>query len=184
MPDHARLKDFFNAPPDKKTADKIGLSYCKAEQMEIIFEKTLYLKGVKKADYQEAIYNFHDRRYKSCALVLFALIDAIFIRMMKKEDRDNRQRRPVGVGAAKKAMNRIKDEQIREEWYLALFQYENLFSCLCKVFENGNDFKKQPDVINRNFLDHGMSTRNVRKRDCIQLFLLYYNILDFMEILE
>ena len=58
-----------------------------------------------------------------------------------------------------------------------------LFACLEKVFEGGKDFKNQPDVINRNFLDHGMMTKKVRKKDCIQLFLLYYNMLELLDMI-
>jgi len=66
--------------------------------------------------------------------------------------------------------------------FIAMF-YTNLFACLKKVFESGKDFKNQPDVINRNFLDHGMMTNKVRKKDCIQLFLLYYNMLELLDMI-
>lgn len=35
--------------------------------------------------------------------------------------------------------------------------------------------------MNRNFVDHGMLHRKVRRIDCIQLFLVYYNFLTFEE---
>lgn len=35
--------------------------------------------------------------------------------------------------------------------------------------------------MNRNFVDHGMLHRKVRRMDCIQLFLAYYNFLMFEE---
>lgn len=59
--------------------------------------------------------------------------------------------------------------------------YVNLFACLKTVFANANDFRREPSVINRNFIDHGMTNRNVRKRDCIQLFLLLNNFVDTFE---
>ena len=49
------------------------------------------------------------------------------------------------------------------------------------IFADGDDFKKQPKIVNRNFIGHGMLTSNVKKRDCIQLFLLYYNFLSFFD---
>ena len=42
-------------------------------------------------------------------------------------------------------------------------------------------------VLNRNYIDHGMNRKNVRKKDCIQLFLLLYNlciVLEYKEIRE
>ena len=48
-------------------------------------------------------------------------------------------------------------------------------------YKGGDDFKEQPDIMNRNFVDHGMLHRKVRRIDCIQLFLVYYNFLTFEE---
>lgn len=41
------------------------------------------------------------------------------------------------------------------------------------------DFRKEKErkTINRNFVLHGMLLRQVDKNDCLQLYLLYYNIL-------
>lgn len=78
-------------------------------------------------------------------------------------------------------MNNIKNEQDLEKRFLLLLDYENLFACLNTVFANGGDFRKQPVVINRNFVAHGMMTRRVIRKDCVQLFLLYYNLLMFLE---
>ena len=86
-----------------------------------------------------------------------------------------------GKKAAKTVLDHYKNEQLTESMYFSIFRYENLYACLMKVFEDGDDFKKQPDIINRNFLNHGMLTGRVRRRDCIQLFLLYHNLLFFLE---
>ena len=59
-------------------------------------------------------------------------------------------------------------------FFTMLYQI-NILAALKVVFENGDDFKIQPKVINRNFLDHGMLHKNVRKTDCIMLFLILYN---------
>ena len=84
--------------------------------------------------------------------------------------------------ASQKLFKRIeKEKDINKKVYL-LFSYQNVYACLMKVFEDGGDFKKQPEVINRNFVDHGMLHRDVTKRDCIQIFLLYYNLLEFLDI--
>ena len=86
----------------------------------------------------------------------------------------------VGARAVTKAKTRAENDLSESMLFTAMF-YANLFSCLFKMFEDGNDFKKQPQVINRNFLDHGMLTRRVSRKDCIQLFLLYYNMLCLLD---
>lgn len=159
------------------------MKYCKSNHMEVLFNETKKFDGIRVHDYEEAIADYKDRRYKSCALLLFSLIDAGLIKMQRDEDR-NRGRRPTGKTAAKNVLEHYKGEQLMEDMYISIFKYENLYACLMKVFEDGKDFKKQPDIINRNFLNHGMLTARVRKRDCIQLFLLYYNWLSFLEGVE
>ena len=65
-----------------------------------------------------------------------------------------------------------------------LLSYTNLFACIAEFFAQGNDFKEQPKLANRNFIDHGMLHKDVRRRDCVQLFLLYYNFIEFFDSLE
>ena len=98
---------------------------------------------------------------------MFALIDAILIRLQKKSTLDGK-RRNVGLSAVRDAKKRTEIDVNTEVLYTALF-CTNLFACLQKVFESGNDFRKQPEVINRNFLDHGMLTRKVTKKDCMKI---------------
>ena len=149
--------------------------------MEQIFEIISETKRVKKADFEEAVFDYNHRQYKSCALILFSLVDAVLIRLQKKSDL-NGKRRKVGLSAVSEAKKRTETDINTQMLFIAMF-YTNLFACLEKVFESGKDFKNQPDVINRNFLDHGMMTNKVRKKDCIQLFLLYYNMLELLDMI-
>ena len=49
------------------------------------------------------------------------------------------------------------------------------------LFEKANDFMREPDTLNRNYIGHGMNRRSVRKRDCIQLFLALNNLMEFLD---
>lgn len=161
--------------------DIMALKQCPNKIMEQIFEVLLENKRTKKTDFREAVFDYRHKQYKSCAFILFALIDAILIRLQKKSTLDGK-RRNVGLSAVRDAKKRTEIDVNTEVLYTALF-CTNLFACLQKVFESGNDFRKQPEVINRNFLDHGMLTRKVTKKDCMQLFLLYYNMLKLLELI-
>lgn len=171
----------FSKKVDKKSADLIALKQCSGQKMKQIFKFISENKRVKKSDFEEAVFDYEHKQYKSCALILFSLIDAILIRLQKKSYLDGK-RRKVGLYAVNETKKRTEIEVNTELFSIAMF-YTNLFSCLTKVFEGGKDFKMQPDVINRNFLDHGMMTRKVRRKDCIQLFLLYYNMLELLELI-
>ena len=172
---------FDTVPGDKKQADLAAMKYCNKKYMPLIFGEIRKCNRVKTSDFEEAVFAFDSSRYKSCALLLFSLIDAQLIRLQKKSDFDkNQHRRMVGAGAVAKAKTRAENDLSEGMLFTAMF-YANLFACLFKMFEDGKDFKNQPQVINRNFLDHGMLTRRVSKKDCIQLFLLYYNMLCLLD---
>ncbi len=168
---------FINPPVDKKDADKKALKCL--NKPEILFQEISSQKRVKQKDFTEAVEDFNEKRYKSCALLLFSLIDAQLIRFQRKAETQGR-RRGVGLTAVSKAKERIGVDSHNDWFYLAMF-FANLFGCLEKHFEKGNDFKNQPDIINRNFLNHGMLTKPITRKDCLQLFLLYSNMLEMLD---
>ncbi len=172
---------FFNqAPTSRVEANKAALSQCTNTSMKVVFDETLKLKKVRLSDYNEAVADFNDKRYKSCAMILFALIDSNLVRLQEKAQ--NNKRRPSGVAAARSIRDKVStDEDIKHSLFM-LLDCTNLFSALQALFKDGNDFREQPETINRNFLDHGMLHRKVKRMDCIQLFLLYFNLLEIIEL--
>ena len=179
QPPSASVK-FLNDPPaDQKDAAARILKYCTEKDMEKIFALLLELPHVPNSDVKEAIFDFQHKQYKSCVLILFSLIDACFIRLQRDEDRRKNGCREVGEKAAQKIFDRIQKEQDIHKMTFLLFSYENISQCVYTFFARGNDFKEQPMAINRNFIHHGMLTRKVIREDCVQLFLLYYNLLSF-----
>lgn len=176
---------FLDRPPvDRKDATIKALKYCKNTDLERLFATLLELPHAKKSDINEAIFDFKNRKYKSSALILFALIDARLIRLQRDDDRREKGNyRAVGKGAAKKLFERIEKEQDIHKRTFILFSHQNILHCLLTVFADGKDFRVQPDEINRNFVGHGMLTRKVTRKDCVQLFLLYYNLLSYLDII-
>lgn len=134
----------------------------------------------RKKDIREAISCYNSRQYNACALILFSIIDSRLIRLQRK----NTEKYSVGAGAVAK-YKEIVEQQTSDRGKLFLsLSYANLFPCLFTVFEDPNNFSKKTKVINRNYLDHGMSYKTVRKKDCIKLFLLLYNLLEFISIIK
>ena len=185
QPPASPVRLFYTAPNGIQEAEKEAREFCRSADMEQLFSKLSKMKHVKKTDLEEAIFDYKNRQYKSCAFILFGLIDARLIRLQRDEDRNKRNgRRSSGASAAKNLFQRIESKHGISKTLFLMFHFQNVSSCLQKVFEDGNDFKTQPNVINRNFLDHGMLHRRVTKRDCIQLFLLYYNLLELLAIIS
>ena len=172
---------YSEIPANRTEANKMALQACSKSTIERLFRSTAKMKYCKNSDFSEAVFDFENKKYKSCALVLFALIDAKLIRLQRTSDLKGK-RRDVGVRAVDKARCRA-DERTEEYMFFTILSQTNLFACLETLFGSGNDFKRQPEIINRNFIDHGMLTRKVTRLDCLQLFLLYYNLLHFLEFL-
>lgn len=175
---------FYNPPKDKKDADRIALRYCDDYRMDKLFQLIQKESKARKSDIDEAINDFHNKSYKSCALVLFSIMDAKLIRLQKKSELKNNKRRKVGAKAADILFKKIKETTDVLETKFSAFSYYGLSECLNIVFANADDFKVQPEIINRNFLMHGMMHRNVYKRDCVQLFLLYYNFIKLLDLID
>lgn len=181
IPRNAKFMDFLTEPASKEDANRIASKYCTKEYMQKVFGKTKSFNSVRKSDYSEAIDDYNDKRYKSCACILFSLMDARLIRMQTEKEQGKLKYRDVGIKAVDKSKNKILSETDIEDTYFSILRFENVYACLGKIFEGGKNFVTQPEVINRNFLAHGMLTRRVTKRDCDQLFLLYYNWLSLLE---
>ena len=82
------IYDFFDEPPaDRKTANKEALKFCSNKDMMKLFDQLREMEGVKRSDLEEAVFNFEQRKYKSCIMIIHSLIDAKLIRLQKKEDR-------------------------------------------------------------------------------------------------
>lgn len=171
--------DFYDNPPvDIRDADAKVKHLCSMQGMESIFNQIREQK-INHEDLESAIFCFQNKQYKACALMLFGLIDAKLIRKQPKSEK----RRPAGATAIKKIKGQFEEKKAEQAFYTMLC-FANLIACLETFFADGNDFKIEPFTINRNFVDHGMNRRRVRKRDCIQLFLALNNLLYCLEDIE
>lgn len=69
-----------------------------------------------------------------------------------------------------------------EKSFLRKASYLAMLNAITRLYEKGNDFTNEStEIINRNFVDHGMNTRKVTQIDCIKLFLIIDNLFYFME---
>ena len=167
--------DLYDNPPlDIKDANARVKYLCSTQSLENIFNQ-LRAQKIRQEDLESAIFCFRNRQYKACALLLFGLIDAKMIR----EQPRNEGKRSVGVKAVKQLRTHFEENEDKQALYTVLFR-NNLFACLETIFAYGNDFREEPNVINRNFLNHGMNRKRIRKRDCIQLFLVLNNLMQFL----
>lgn len=163
----------FDTPPeDVQAANKAAMQYCTASEMNWLLDK-LQKGRQNKKDLEAAIFCYQNKQYKACALLLCGLIDSKLIRLQTGEHR------PVGERAVKRL--KLEYDESGEKYLVEALHTYNLLAYLETLFAKAKGFENEPETLNRNFIDHGMNRRMVRKRDCIQLFLALYNLTQFLE---
>lgn len=172
LPPTAEIELFYDAPKSEADANIKLRPYIGVDGMKYVFENSRQMKHIRNSDLEEAIANYEDKRYKSCTMMLFALIDG---RILQLQERNAKKRRSTGYGGAARVMNKIGQEELEKRQYIKNLFNINILKSINAVFMNGNDFIEQPNIINRNFVDHGMLDRNVTQEDCQKLFLLLFN---------
>jgi hypothetical protein len=162
--EHSPFSFFANQPESQNDADKQALRFFNKNGIVILFNDLQKLQ-VNKKDLESAVFCFKNNQYKACAMLLCAMIEASLIKIQPKE-----QWRKVGRGAVR----RFKEETIGivslEESKILCLRAANVLSFLYMLFDDANDFRSEPKHLNRNFIFHGMSKRDVRRKDCIKLF--------------
>lgn len=171
----APAKFYYTPPQNVADANRRIKPYHSKAEIVKLFDR-LHSKKLRQTDLDSAIFCYQNRQYKPCALMLFGMIDAKLIRNQTAIG----NYRLAGEKAAKKLKTQYEQENERYGFF-SLLRFANLFSCLETIFANGKNFEKEPAVINRNYIDHGMNRRPVLKRDCIQLFFILDNLLDFFD---
>lgn len=167
--------NFYDTPPvDIRDASAKVKHLCSMQGMESLFNQ-LREQKINHEDLESAVFCFRNKQYKACALMLFGLIDAKLIRVQSR----SKGKRKVGASAVRQLKTQFEENKDEQVFYTMLF-CSNLFASLETIFAYGNDFKDEPDIINRNFVDHGMNHKRIRKRDCIQLFLVLNNLMYFL----
>ena len=181
MPPDINIGIFNEKPISENAAYNKLREYINDSYMEKYFKELHNMKHIRKADLNEAIDCFHNKHYKACAMIIYSMIDSRLIRAQRKEEKYPSKRRPSGKVAAEKLFGRFKAKDLDKGILFFKLNQLNILSALQVFFENANDFKEQPQVINRNFLDHGMLHRKVLRKDCAKLFLLLYNFTSLLD---
>ena len=160
-------------PVSLEEADSYMLKFCKNKEMKFVFSKILENNRINVGEINESIDSFKRKKFKSCVLLLFSIIDGLLIRSQKRGN----NRRSVRTARTKLENVISKD---KETLYNVLGA-KNTLVCIEQMYKPANDFVKNCECINRDFISHGMITRDITKTDCIKVFLLLYNVLYLLD---
>lgn len=161
---------FKKAPVSLENADKKLIKYCTKKSMDDCFLYILSSKCVNQEDFAEGEFCYRKKKYKACILMLYSIIDSLIIRLQSPKTKGHRQTSET----FKKLDTAIKNNG--KEYIFYMCRFSATLVCLKTLYANGNDFKVQPNVPNRNFISHGMLLREVTKTDCIKIFILLQNL--------
>lgn len=143
---------------------------------ELIAEIREYL-GENLA-FDEAMASFGSGSYRACIMILYSLIDYIFLTTQKIPDKG---RRKLAGEQVKKILESKNLEEVPISLYAKLFVP---FSAIKLLFANGHDFINEPELPNRNFISHGMNKRPVNKIDCVKVMSILENLLETQKYIE
>lgn len=163
---------FFKPPVSQVCANKEMRAFYNSQSIKKMWELTIPI--ARNNDIAEAKSCFYHKEYKACALIIAAQIEALLIRNQPRNSNRRHTKKAV-----EKFCNVHKSELERQRIQYRALCYATLIEALDVLYSSSDNFRKQPNVINRHFLMHGMLTRPVKRMECIQLLLIYYNLLEF-----
>lgn len=181
-PPEASLSEFSNISPPTtlKEADALMMPYLSDHAVSNIFD-ALQEYRLNPYNLNEAISCYNYGLYTACASLIFGLFDFKVLSMQQMPAKGKKSR-DVGRGGANRIIGQYNDETtLYNSFFLITLLNDNILSCCEAFFRHGGDFKKEPHLINRNFISHGMNKLPPTKTDCIKLFLLLYNFSEFLE---
>lgn len=176
---YGKYSMYFRAPQSQAQADKKAMRYCSDEIMDKYFERLLEYKRCRRSDVDESIFCFRNKKYRACASLLVELIDGELIRA----DMSGNHKKFCKYGVNHLRNSIMSSEEINgwdiRKATLLYLDFQCLDQALQELFKDNPGFAHEFSVINRNSLLHGMPRRKTRKRDCIQLYLMYGNLLQY-----
>ncbi len=168
--------DFFkNAPTSVEEANGIMEKYLNNDEINSI-KNALQIAGVDTYEVEEAFSCYSQGMYKSCSLILFGIIDN---KIYSYGLLNNKDRVKLGSSFAKDYVNKKKYDELTLQG-----TFINVLKGIETVFDHGDNFTRPMTTINRNYLTHGMSKRNISKLECFQVWCLAYSVWVMLDVIE
>ncbi len=170
----ATIVNYYAEPETKQEADEFICTIHNDDANERIMRELQNCHYHQERDINEAIDAYKHGLYKSCALMLFSLIDALLIHTQDgTEYAENRKQGNSGI----KRFEKLKNPDLDASSSFLALSFVLCVDALNVFFDSTTNFTNGNSVLNRHLLCHGMLNRPVSKTDCVQLFLLYENML-------
>lgn len=167
--------DFPKCPETLEEADALMLPLYNDDALPDLFQEICRLSDVPDT-FSEAIWAFNSQKFRACSLVAFSLIERTLI-LSQTLDSQMKENRRVGNGGIQNVQKQYENAKSKDMFIYTWLLSHNVVSCLNSMYENSANFIHEPTLVNRHFIEHGMSNRFTTRTECIKLFLVYYNLL-------
>ena len=166
----ATIDDYATIPLSQEEADNQLSPKSLSESVSTIFKELKNSKCLNQDDIDELITLYEKGFFKSCAMLLFSLIESLLI--------NRNPHNTVGTTAStgKRAFSEATNTINRDARSFLAFNLSTCETAFGKVWER-IDWGDDSETINRHLLMHGLYLHKVEKTDCIKLLLLYDNLL-------
>lgn len=133
--------------------------------------------------YQQAISNYKNQCYYSCAVSLFPIIES-YHQFINNFNEDCFYKIKDNLESVTEKM-----ENVKQIYNIQIEYYKNLvkqFNELAKkhYFKKSLGRKNEPTIINRNRIMHGLFSREISQKDCLQLFCVISNMVVIKNIID
>ena len=125
--------------------------------------------------YHKAISNYKNQCYYSCAVSLFPIIES-YHQFINHFNDDSFYKIKDNLESLTEKMENVKQiYNIKIKYYIDLVKQ---FNELAKehYFKKSLSRKNEPAIINRNRIMHGLFSREISQKDCLQLFCVISNM--------
>lgn len=159
------IEDILKIVNSNKPQDELFEIFLKDDNkylMEVVnHSKQHPLLKDKLCNYEDAFTAYNNKTYYSSCVALFSIVDYLLSTITNKTD----------TNLIKKT--RTLSKHLKSKEYFGLFVC-SAFLSLNSFFKSSNFSKKskEPKNLNRHWILHGRSTRNISQYDCIKLFCL------------
>lgn len=133
--------------------------------------------------YKQAIFNYKNKCYYSCAVSLFPIIES-YHQFINNFHQDCFYKIKDNLDSVAEKL-----ENIKQIYAIQIDYYKNLvklFNRLAKdhYFKSSLSRKNEPEIINRNRIMHGIFSREINQKDCLQLFCVISNMVVIKNIID
>ena len=180
-----KLTTLSSLPLSLEDADQRMSQYCTVDNVSEIARK-LVENGTNQSDVEEALFCFENGKYKSSAIILFALIDHELIsKGFRHKPKENELEGKYKIGLSAVCEYRKQNKKAYNKSFLyANLYFMNIMETLMTLFQDSENFTNEPKMINRNFVAHGMSNRAVTEIDCFKVWSALYSLVVMLPLLE